>query len=160
MLAAHSLKLTPKSSLSHWSVNRPVFLSSLTVATVQKVQACNQIGTRPAISLSITNSLSLSSLSPSLSFIQTNNLHQVTACNTDTSYNLKFFHHFRANGYLTYQMTHRKVRLCAQQLCTHASVYVCVRTLTDLIHVCCRPWVAGRRYEFCPVLLCSGSDMD
>lgn len=81
-----------------------------------------------AISLSISNSVSLScshlfSQQPA-NKNQTNNSHKVTASNKDTNYSLKFFHHFRANGYLTYEMTQWKVLRSAreQPLCMHACI--------------------------------------
>lgn len=133
VLAAHSHTLTPKCSLSHRSVNRPDFHSSSTVNSAEKkkkkkhhtdTQVWGEIG---AISLSISNSVSLScsrlfSQQPA-NKNQTNNSHEVTASNKDTNYSLKFLHHFRANGYLTYKMTQWKVLRSAQEhrvpLCMH-----------------------------------------
>lgn len=66
----------------------------------------------PDISLCIPNSPSLSF---ALALFWT--ITQLSATNRQA----EACRHLRANGYLTYQMTHRNARLCARQLCTHPS---------------------------------------
>lgn len=160
VLAAHSHTLTPKKLSVTPECQQAWFPLQFDRNHSEKHRSAIRL--MPAISRSITNSQSLShSLfrSPHLSTARkkwTNIPRQVNACNKDTSYSLKFHHHFRANGYLTYQMTLRKDFLCAHQL--YWPVYACVST--ELMYACFRSWVASSGYEFCPVLHCSGPDMD
>lgn len=163
------LKALCRTSVSTGQISSPAWLQSL-----QNTHIHTQHTDRPAIrlvpvvSLPITNSqvchplLLHSAHLPLFLFSvagknQSNSLHQVTACNNDTSYGHNFHYHLRPNSYLTYQMTRRK-KVHTTAVC--APICVCVCILTVFMHACCRRWVASSGYESCPVLLCSGPDMD